>query len=326
MRRLFPLLLLLCAVAPMSVRAQATPPTLDEYERLVREAYAAASRSDRIGLDDAARRIAATGEVQLPDGATVPANNAWLAEALQAEPPDYPVITARLGAILDAAGQTRADQDADALQKLDEVFARPPFASREVPSAWSRFWRAVGDAIEAFFDRLFRSLPTPSGSITPPATSAFGSLTPTGWALLITGVLLLLALIIYAIRGVRRSVVSDARARAAVAADEEDISANEALDRAQNQARDGDYRTAMRYLYLSSLLWLDERKLLRYDRSLTNREYLIRSAGNPQLEERLRPVITTFDRVWYGRATLDEGDFQAYEDQVKRLRELEQQA
>lgn len=320
------LLLLIFGLVPFGVRAQSAPPTLDEYEQLVREAYAAATRSDRIGLDEVAGRIAQTREVRLAGGALVPADNAWLVDALAAEPPDYPVISARLGAILDAAGQTRAEQDPDALRKLDDVFARPPFASREVPSAWTRFWRAVGDAIEEFFDRLFRSLPTPSGSITPPTPSAFGSLTPTGWALLIIGGLLLLALMIYAIRGVRRSLVSDARARAAAAEDEETITANEALDRAQDQARDGDYRTAMRYLYLSSLLWLDERKLLRYDRSLTNREYLSQSATNPQLEERLSPVISTFDRVWYGRGALDEQDFHAYEDQVNRLRELEQNA
>jgi hypothetical protein len=47
---------------------------------------------------------------------------------------------------------------------------------------------------------------------------------------------------------------------------------------------EGDYRTAVRYLYLSLLLLLEEHGLLRYDRPLTDREYLqaSRSRGTEQ--------------------------------------------
>lgn len=307
-----------------SARAQDAPPTLAEYEQIVREAYAAASRSDRIGLDDAATRLLTSDEVRLPDGSTAPADNRWLAEALAVEPPDYNLIEGRLGAILDAAGQTRNAQDPAALTKLEQVFAQPPFRSREVPSAWTRFWRAVGDAISNFFDRLARSLPNaPPATSAPSAPRAFDSLSPLGWLLLILGGLLILSLLIYAIRGVRQSLVRDAKVRAA-AVEEEAISASQALDRAQDQARSGDYRTATRYLYLSSLLWLDERKLLRYDRSLTNREYLAEVRNNPALHAQLTPVVNTFDRVWYGHGELAEEDFRAYEAQVKGLRDTEQ--
>lgn len=308
-----------------SARAQEAPPTLAEYEQTVREAYAAASRSDRIGLDDAATRLLGSDEVRLPDGSTAPADNRWLSEALAVEPPDYALIEGRLGAILDAAGQTRNAQDPAALSKLDEVFAQPPFRSREVPSAWTRFWRGVGDAISNFFDQLFRSLPNPPAASAPSAPSSFSSLSPLGWLLLIVGGLLILGLVIYAIRGVRLSLVRDARARAE-AAEEETITASEALDRAEDQARSGDYRAGVRYLYLSSLLWLDERKLLRYDRSLTNREYLAEVRDNPALHTQLAPVVNTFDRVWYGHGELAEEDFRAYEAQVKGLRDTEQRS
>lgn len=309
---------------PSQARAQTAPPTLSDYEQIVREAYAAASRSDRIGLDDAAARLVTIDEVAVADGVTVPADNAWLTAALAVEPPDYGLIEARLGAILDAAGQTRNAQDPDALRKLDDVFSRPPFRSREVPSAWTRFWRSVGDAIANFFDRLFRSLPNAPNVPTPAAPTSFNGLSPLGWLLLIIGGLLIIGLVIYAIRGVRQSLVRDAKARAQ-AAEEETITASEALDRAQEQARSGDYRAGVRYLYLSSLLWLDERKLLRYDRSLTNREYLAEVRDNPALQARLTPVVNTFDRVWYGHGELAEEDFRAYEEQVNGLRAMERQ-
>ncbi len=308
---------------PHSVSAQTTPPTLAEYEQWVREAYAAATRSDRIGLDEVAARLVAAQEIALDDGTTVPADNRWLEQALAQEPPNYQFIAARLGAILDAAGQSRIEQAPDALSKLDDVFAKPPFKSREIPSAWTRFWRAVGQAISDFFDWLFRSMPSGGSAPVTTTPSAFSSLSPVGWIALIVGLLLVLGIVLYAVRGVRQSLVRDAQVRAEAAADEEHITASEALDRAQTQARSGDYRTAVRYLYLSSLLWLDERKLLRYDRSLTNREYLLQTQANPALQAQLQPVVSTFERVWYGHRELEEQDFLAYEEQVQGLRSME---
>lgn len=297
--------------------------TLDGYEQCVREAYAAARSSDRISLDQIAPRLAQTREIGLGDGTSVPADNAWLTQALAQEPPDYGQIEARLAAIIDALSQQRSAQDPDALRKLDEVFSRPPFESRDVPSAWMQFWRGVGNAIEAFFDWIFGSMPTINPPATPPTPRSFGNMTPLGWTLLIIGLLLVLALVIYAFRGVRQSLVRDAKVRADAADDEEKISAGEALGRAQAQATAGDYRTAARYLYLSSLLWLDERRLLRYDRSLTNREYLDETRANQALHDKLAPVVNTFDRVWYGHRELEEADFRAYEEQVRSLRDLE---
>ena len=87
-------------------------------------------------------------------------------------------------------------------------------------------------------------------------------------------------------------------------------------------ARGGDYRAAMRYLYLSALLWLDERDMLRYDRALTNREYLERLRDNAMLRERLRPMVETFDQVWYGHAPLDAQALAAYRAQVEALRDV----
>lgn len=298
--------------------------TLTGYEQCVREAYAAARSSDRISLDEIAPRLTGSREIALPDSTTLPVDNAWFANALAQEPPDYRLIEARLGALIDGLSQARNAQDPDALRKLDDVFSKPPFQSAEAPSAWTNFWRGVGRAIEAFFDWLFNSgnnNPAPAPGVG--GASGASDLSPLGWVLLIIGLLLVLGLIAYAIRSVRGSLVRDAKIRAAAALEEEHITASEALNRAQAEARSGDYRTGVRYLYLSSLLWLDERRLLRYDRSLTNREYLHETKGNPALHDRLAPVVNTFDRVWYGHGALDEQAFRAYEEQVQDLRSME---
>ena len=132
----------------------------------------------------------------------------------------------------------------------------------------------------------------------------------------------MLAIVVYAIRGVRRSIIAEARARAGVD-DEETLTTAEAIDRAQTAARSGDYRNAARHLYLSSLLWLEERGVLRYDRSRTNREYLAQLQGKPAYHN-LKPVVDTFERVWYGQRPLDAAGFEAYEREVAALRAHEE--
>ena len=122
----------------------------------------------------------------------------------------------------------------------------------------------------------------------------------------------------YVLLRARRSLLLDARA---VRDDPEArLTSNSAIQQASGLARGGDYRTAVRYMYLSALLWLDERDLLRYDRAMTNHEYLDHLEGNPELRNRLVPIVEVFDRVWYGYASLDAQSFEAYRQQVEALR------
>jgi hypothetical protein len=107
-------------------------------------------------------------------------------------------------------------------------------------------------------------------------------------------------------------------------AGEENLTATRALRRAEALAGGGDYRTAVRYLYLSALLLLEENGLLRYDRSLTNREYLRSVADFPELAAALRRVVEVFERVWYGYELLDEPAYRRYTTWVKELRRLRQ--
>lgn len=98
------------------------------------------------------------------------------------------------------------------------------------------------------------------------------------------------------------------------------LTADAALHRAQELSTGGDYRTAVRYLYLSTLLLMEERGLFRYDRSLTNREYLRRVAHDPALSAILQDVVDVFDRVWYGYQPLDELTYQRYANTVETLK------
>jgi hypothetical protein len=300
------LLLLSLLLLPAPAQAQESLPDLAAYEALAREALAAARRGDRLGLEEAAGRMAAISAVQSADGQRLPVDNRWLSAALAEPEPDLTAIAAQLGGLLDALAAPEGGPDSQAsLSRLRDLLARPPFAEPvEGPNLIGRF-----------FDWLFRLLARlldPVGSVGP------GPANVLGWVFGLAG-LALLGFVLFAwLRGLRGALARDA----STSDDdpEANLTASQALQQASSLARGGDYRTAVRYLYLSSLLWLDEQGRLRYDRALTNREYLEHLGDQPELRAKLAPIIETFDRVWYGYLPLDSESFAAYEQQVNQLR------
>jgi hypothetical protein len=306
------LVLALCGGALLPVpRVQAqqeAAPTLETYEGWLREAFAAARRNDRPGLETVAENLISVESVQSTDGERIPVNNDWLAQELGESDPDLDQIGTRIGALLDALAQPVSAVPDDAQQRLDDVLNNPPFANDSEA--------ADADWLEAFFDWLSNALDrllTPVGE----AGSAAGPLIQ--WILITICALLLAGVLIYLLLHMRRSLTREAQA-APESDFEAQLTATSALQQATTLARDGDYRIAVRYLYLSSLLWLDERELLRYDRALTNREYVASLASNPDLQARLVPIVETFDRVWYGHTALDAESFRAYQQRVEDLR------
>lgn len=97
----------------------------------------------------------------------------------------------------------------------------------------------------------------------------------------------------------------------------EDVAdAADAVARAGMASGARDYRQAVRLLYLAALLALDEAGALRYDRAQTNREYLRQIADRPGLADLLRPVVETFDEVWYGFRPVTPDGYRRFESQV----------
>lgn len=301
------LLVLLPLAAP--VAAQEDPPDLRTYTGWLRAAFAAAQRFDQLGLEQVASQLTATTAVRLPDGSTIPVDNSWLAAALDQPQPNLPQITARLGTLLDLLAQPAAAASPNADQRLQAILANPPFESVDRGASW----------IGQFFDWLFRWL----GNLLEPVNAAGAeAASPVSTIFALLGSVLLLAVLVYLALSLRRSL-----ARPVAVDDEEhdpeaNLTATTALQQAGSLAQGGDYRTAVRYLYLSSLLWLDERGVMRYDRALTNREHLNRLPADATLHAHLQPIVETFDQVWYGNAPLDAAGFAAYKRQVEALRKV----
>jgi hypothetical protein len=95
-------------------------------------------------------------------------------------------------------------------------------------------------------------------------------------------------------------------------------------------ARAGDFRVAVRKLYVSLLFELSERNLIELDESATNHEYLNKVSHFGLLVGPMRYLTERFDYVWYGMFPSSEQDFNAYlasyEEAMKGARTLGQQS
>jgi hypothetical protein len=292
---LFPLVL---ASSPGAEGAGGGPLSLDAYRQAIDRARDLVAGQEP---EAAAGVLVAISAVELADGQVMPVDHGWFVSALRSDRPDLDAVSLRLEALryeLDA--WPSGSPVPGAFDRLAQVLARPEFQPRAAADL---------NPLREWLDKLLGALPD------LPGMALLGKL------LLIGAVVALAGVVAYLIAGLRGSFV----ARAGVdQAGETDgvLTAGQALSRSRDLARAGDYRTAVRLLYLSTLLRLEERNLLRYDRTLTNREYLGQVAGHPALAAGLRPVVDTFDEVWYGEVQPDAARYEAYSQQVDRLREV----
>jgi hypothetical protein len=291
------------------------PITLEEYWRRVTETRQAAAdlehQSEAMALsrlDQLASAWEAITQVSLPDGTLVELDHSELAALLRQEPPHLAIILGRLDALI-ALHERFPDGifTLEDLGRLKAILADPRFQWEEAkPSPlagwWESFWKKVGEWLDELFgDGLGLTLP-----VGPIMT----------WAL---GILLVLILA-FAGRGLFAGLVRDVELAAQEPCLHEALTSEAAFQRAEALSRGGDLRSAVRYLYLSALLLLDERGLLRYDRSRTNLEYLRTVRDSPDLVRPLRSVIEIFDRVWYGFEAIDPRTYQEYVERVDELR------
>ena len=311
-------IVLVSLIFASSGHAPEPPLPIDEYWQEVQKTRAlvtslkgASPEVSHAQLLTAAGRWESITEVVLPDGTLIPVDHSFLVSRLRADPPDLRQLDDLLTALLTAHDTwpqpVFASGDTGA---LDRILARPEFQWQpEQPSPLAEWWQRLRERFWEFVTRLL------------PGESIIVQLPLLHRALTALGTLALILVLTYAMRGLLADFVAGTEINLESEAGDGALTAATALKRAQMLSSEGDYRTAVRYLYLSSLLLLEEQGLLRYDRSLTNREYLRSVAHLPQLAAAFHDVVEVFDRVWYGYQPLDEAAYAQYADRVMELRQ-----
>lgn len=309
----FLLILLITPAVLTSTGSRAAPPplSLDQYRSALAKMLAAvqaAQSGSYIELGNARRAVndVRQVEVTLPDGSTMEADNTWLAVELNVTQPKYDRIEQRLQRLLDELDHVAAPpkvQDPDKAQAL---------LARVLERSQFRRERSLADV---FLERLLDALAGMLSRSGPGGINFF---------VIIMGTLMAIAIgsvVLFVMRNTLRHLNPSAR-EAGFSSEEAGLTAQQAWKRAEELARTGDRRTAVRYLYLSALLYMDEKDLLVFDRSMTNREYLRVVAGNERLSSLLGPVVAVFDRVWYGGILPDDAEYEEYSALVRRIKEL----
>lgn len=301
---------------PLHLVQDGTPITYDGYWELVRNTRQAIVQLEaepdaaiRGQLNVLASQWEGVTVVEFPDKSLMQIDSSYLVAELKNDPPDL----GRLQNLFDALSRAHEEYPQKVftirdVEPLKEILARPEFQWQEAQTVEMPDW--LGDLLEGFFNLMERI--------------AFGVWNTLyhGRVFFITAAVLLFAFsLFYISRSLSRSLVREAQLASEGGDEDNVLTSKGAMQRAQTLSEKGDYRNAIRYLYLSSLLVLDEQGLLRYDRSRTNREYLRSISSKPDLMNPLRDVIDVFDRVWYGYESVDEKTYQSYIRHVDELRE-----
>jgi hypothetical protein len=162
----------------------------------------------------------------------------------------------------------------------------------------------------------------------------FGASSSGGWISNLVLVVVLAAAVIVAVRFARRLRRPQAKRKKTRLVLGEEIAADgtsrELAEAGLAAARAGDFRTAIRKLYVSLLFELSERNLIELDDSATNHEYLRKASGLSGVAIPMRYLTDRFDYVWYGMFPSSADDFAVYlaryQEAMERARMLGEQA
>ncbi len=316
--RCFLVLLLFCLLGPalawQHARAENVAPDQAAYWAMVRQtrqeiiAFSSKSSADvHTALLNIAVRWEQVHQVRLEDGSLLNVEQAYWLKQFRAEKPDLTRLVMELNVLIATQDIPTASLPAASLDTLHQILARPEFQWQQQTPAW----------IQDMIDRLLQWLARILGQRR--SISFQGNLAIQ--ALGVLAAVLVTVALVFILRRLIAEFSGDSILNPENGAFGNPLNAKAALARAEDLSGQGDYRSAVRYLYLSALLILDERGLLFYDRTRTNRQYLRDLASRPQTASLLRAVIDVFDRVWYGFQPLDAESYRRYTEQVNQLKE-----
>lgn len=204
------------------------------------------------------------------------------------------------------AEEVSADKSetSNARSKVNDILNRPEYREKQ-DSRIGAFMREVWRKIMDFLGELYMAFMRLLGKI-------FGSSAEGGWFAKFLIVAALSAALILIFRIVKQIKPHRKRARKRTVLGEEieaGTTPRDLADAAMAAARAGDFRTAIRKLYISLLYELSERNVLELEESVTNHEYLARLSQFNSLTAPLGYLTDRFDYCWYGMTAASEEEF-----------------
>lgn len=308
-RTLTALLLVLLATLIISTvgHSQGEAPAPLSPEEYAAAARAAESllRADPAALDTARRQLAAVEQVVLHSGELV-----TVAPVLGDDREDLDGVAAqkRLQTVTRQLDTADADQTSARLAALENVLAGPAFQNRE---SWL-------DQLRRWLANFFQQWAGNSDASIAPSPVSATLAQVVGWSVVIVGSVILIFLLARWLQTVLSAFVGDV-VKAEARDGETPATPAAARVAAGRLAERGDYRAAVRQLYLAALLTLQERRIVVRDASLTNREVLAHTSAAHPVYAPLAAIVEVFDDVWYGVHEPDQATFTDYRAAVDDL-------
>jgi hypothetical protein len=329
-------LLILLAVQ----NALADSALLNYEHRVVRaaeqiERIKADSDYSREGVTYIKRLLPKAEEVQF-DGRPVQVDNNWLWVLLDSyqqatDPNDRAAKLNEIGGRLraldqqlqrseagsEARSQSGNDRPAER-QRLEEILSRSEYqppqetaVSKYIKLGLAKVREVLGKIRDAFQSLL---------------EAVFGAGASGGVISKILVIVTIVIALVIAVRMVGRIKPVRKRARKRIVLGEEveaDATPRDLADAATAAANSGDFRMAIRKLYVSLLYELAERRLIELEDSATNHEYLAKVSSHRTLVPPMRFLTDRFDYIWYGMYPSSAEEFS---DCLARYREAVQGA
>lgn len=266
------------------------------------------------------RLLPASEEVEF-NGSVIHVDNAWLHEDLnnviENARGDIEQRHSMLSEISDRLANlqrsvkesqnTKVQASQDQRARLDNILARSEYQPEEKrESTLQRWGRKIKNFILRLLERIFGG-----SSARTPQTSGAGLVA-------VFRILIILAVIAALIFGAvklalrlerRRRPEEEVEAREVLGEEiAEDVTAADLFANASELAQQGEYRKAIRRVYIALLCDLEHRGKLRLSRSKTNRDYMDAMRSEPQMYPAFSSMTSAFEHVWYGqdRATAEE--------------------
>lgn len=99
--------------------------------------------------------------------------------------------------------------------------------------------------------------------------------------------------------------------------EEENIHAISFDEAIQNALHEGNYRLAIRLLYLQNLKMLTDKNLIEWQLNKTNKDYLREMI--PSLQQAFKHITDVFEYAWYGHFTVTKEDFATLKENVLKF-------
>lgn len=312
MRRALPALVIALGLALGVGPADALPP--QDAPETLRRALTLIDSAERGPETGKAGLVQATREVLLADPAV--REQTWLAEPLSKW--DFAAARGRIEAAL-AALQAGPSALPDSAPKLDRILSNPPFAKVDWVSRLPEWLQPLARPIADLLD-LAAELLDDAGRALSRAVMQVIAWAMDSPATIPVSIAAIVAILLLYRAAFRSTLVR--QVELAAAGGDVRPSAGQAFALAQQHAEARRYRDACHYLLVSTFLWLDEHERISFDPSATNREHLRRVPLPPELASVLSPMVSRFDRLWYGEAPAADEDYRELLALAMRVREV----